>query len=499
MPTIPRERAKTPLVLTLDIGSSSIRAMIFDEGGSDLDGLAAKTTYPLHLTDDGGVEANMDAILDSLSAAIDQVLRAAGPLAGEIRAVASCSLVSNLLGVDDAGQPTTPVYFWADTRSAADTEALRKRVDPEAWHQRTGTVIHTSYLPPRFLWLARTAPDVMRRTQYWMSLGEYVYLRFFGKRACSLSVASWTGMLNRKTLAWDAETLALLPVREEQLSPLVDLPDTLCGLTKEYAGRWPALAALPWLPTVGDGATANLGSGCATPEQIALTVGTSGAMRVVPAAEPDTLPTGLWIYRVDRKRALLGGALSNGGNLYDWMLHHLNLAYLTDIEGEVARLPPDGHGLTVLPFFAGERSPGWAADASATISGLRLPTTAPEILRAGLEAVAYRFALIFEGLRPQAHQAHHFVASGAGLLHSPAWMQIMADVLGLPVVASGEAEASSRGNALLALEQLDAITHAGDLPGATGTTYTPHPEHEDLYRRAVERQRELYRLLIGAT
>jgi gluconokinase len=474
MPTIAREQAQLPLVLSLDLGSSSFRAIVFDAGGRDVDGLTAKTTYELNLTDDGGVTASIDAMLHSAGAALDEVLAAAGPLAGQIAGVASCSLVSNVLGVGADGKPTTPVYFYSDTRSAPDTDALRERVDRAAWHQRTGTVIHTSYLPPRFLWLARTAPEVLQRTAYWMSLGEYIYLQFFGARACSLSVASWTGMLNRNTLTWDAETLALLPVREEQLSPLVDITDVFRGLRPEYATRWPALAGIPWLPTVGDGATANLGSGASTPESIALTVGTTGAMRVVVADPIPTVPAGLWVYRVDRRRALLGGALSNGGSVFDWMRHTLALSDVRDLEVAVGALAPD---------------------ATATISGLRQNSTPIEILRAGLESVAYRFAQIFAGLAPQVPQAKHFIASGGGLLRSPAWTQIMADVLGMPVVASAEHEASSRGNALLALEVLGVIDNAARLPGLADVTYTPDAGAHQIYTRAVARQRDLYRRL----
>jgi gluconokinase len=310
-------------------------------------------------------------------------------------------------------------------------------------------------------------------------------------------VASWTGLLNRTSLTWDAETLAALPVRADQLSPLVDVTDRFVGLQPEFAARWPALAGIPWLPTVGDGATANLGSGGTDADHLALTVGTSGAMRVVVTAPVATVPAGLWLYRVDRRRALLGGALSNGGNLFDWMRRVLQFAPGADLEAAVAAVPPDGHGLTVLPFFAGERSPGWAPDATATISGLRLATDSAEILRAGLEAVAYRFALIFAGLQPQVPTARAFLGSGAGLLHSPVWMGIMADVLGTPVIASGEAEASSRGNALLALEALGVIPDAAQLPAALGAVYPPDPAHHAIYKKAVARQQDLYARMLG--
>ena len=215
-------------------------------------------------------------------------------------------------------------------------------------------------------------------------------------------------------------------------------------------------------------------------------------MRVVLTQPVPRVPAGLWVYRVDRRRALLGGALSNGGVVYEWMTKNLRLDAPEPLEAQIAAMAPDEHGLTMLPFFAGERSPGWQPDASATITGLRVSTSGAEILRAGLEAVAYRFALIYAGLQPGAGQSLRFVASGAGLLHSPAWMQIMADVLGVPLVASAEPEASSRGNALLGLEVLGAVADAGALPGAVSATYTPDPARHAVYLKALDRQRDLY-------
>lgn len=487
-----------PLVLSLDIGTSSIRASLWDREGNPVAGLAAKTTYPLNVTDDGGVEAREADLVASAADAIDQVLAAVGPLAGQIGGVGMCSLASSLLGVDADGEPTTPVYTWADTRPAPQVATIRRNWDAEALHERTGCVAHTSYLPARFLWLQDTQPDAFRATRHWMSIGEYLALQFLGVHPCSLSLASWTGLLNRHTLTWDAETLAKLPVRAEQLSPLTDVGDPMHGLTPAYAARWPALHTIPWFPAVGDGVTANLGSGCDAPDEVALTVGTSGAMRVVVPGGVEQLPPGLWVYRVDRRRALFGGALSNGGNLFEWMRHTLQLGDPAAVEAALSALPPDGHGLTMLPFFAGERSPGWNPNARAAISGLSLASSPLEILQAGLEAVAYRFALIYRDLVRQVPAARHFVASGGGLLHSPAWLQIMADVLGRPITAGTVDEASSRGNALLALEGLGVIAAAGALPVAPGPTYDPHPAHQEVYAAALARHEALYAALLGA-
>ena len=192
------------------------------------------------------------------------------------------------------------------------------------------------------------------------------------------------------------------------------------------------------LPPIADGAANSIGSGCTTRDKMALMVGTSGAMRVIYEGEPaNELPPALWSYRVDRRRVIVGGALSDGGALFGWMRQTLALrGDAESIERQLEEIEPDSHGLTVLPFWAGERSTGWATDARGGILGITLHTRPIEILRAAMEAVAYRFALLAESLETFAPGAA-IVASGNALRASPVWLQMIADVLGRPVLLSG--------------------------------------------------------------
>jgi len=155
---------------------------------------------------------------------------------------------------------------------------------------------------------------------------------------------------------------------------------------------------------------------------------------------------------------VVGGALSNGGNLLEWLRSTLQVPNdLGELERAVEALEPDGHGLTFLPFLAGERSTGWHSEARAAITGMSLNTRPIEIVRAGYEEVAYRFGMIHALLREAIPGIGPVTASGGALLHSPMWMQMMADVLGYPVMSSAVAEASSRGAAVLALEAIGAL------------------------------------------
>jgi gluconokinase len=331
----------------------------------------------------------------------------------------------------------------------------------------------------------------------WVSLHEFFLLKLFGRSLVSHSLASWTGLLNHARLDWDDEVLSLSGIRREQLSPLAGTKDFLSGLNQEYRERWPALARVPFFAAWGDGATANVGSGCIDETLVAATIGTSGALRVV-LAQPNSIPQGLWLYRVDAHRSLLGGSLNNGGNVFAYLNRTLQLPDVVDLESKLAALQPDAHGLTVLPFFAGERSPGYQSQARAAVIGLSLDTPPVEIVRAALEAVAYRLALIYTRLREAIPRPREIIASGAALLSSPAWAQILADVLGEPITLSEEQEVSARGAAVLALEALGAVESVSELAPTLGNTIAPNPAHHEIYRRAVERQSRLYDLLIGA-
>ncbi len=481
-------------ILTLDIGTSSTRAMLFDEQARAVPDSEAQFKYEMHTTPDGGVEADADTLLACAERAMDDLLAQAGARAHHIVAVASDSLVSNVLGVDADGRAVTPVFTYADTRNARQVAELRARLDERATHQRVGTLFHSSYLPARFLWLARNRADEFKRVKYWMSLGEYFLWRWTGERACSYSVASWTGLLNRQKLDWDEELIAQLPITRSQLSPLVDHDHNVGALHGEYAKRWSALRAAKFFPTIGDGATANLGSGCVDPLRIALTIGTSSAMRVTYPRGTRPIPWGLWSYSVSRDLELLGGALSEGGNLFAWMNETLRLD--TQVEHILAAMQPDAHGLTVLPFLAGERAPNWNANARAAIIGLSLSTRPIDILRAGLEAIAYRLGLIFQLVRDVVPGASTVIASGGALMNSPAWIQIIADTLGVPVIASAEPEATSRGTALLALKALGIIQSLNDLPAQIGAVFTPDAARHEIYARAMERQKWLYNQIV---
>ncbi len=312
-------RAVEPFVLTYDVGTSSVRALLYDARAEPIAGMVAQVTHEMRTTADGGVFCEVDPLVERTTRVIDRVLAAAGEHAAKIGAVASDTFWHTLLGTDRSGAAITPLYTWADTRSDAASAALRGRLDERVVHQRTGCMLHPMYLPAKLQWLADSQPDTFGQVAYWMSFAELFMFRCFGERACSLSMASGTGLLNLNDCSWDGELLAALPVDADQLSPLRDLDAPMSGLRSPYAERWPALAAVPWYLSIGDGAASNLGSGGVDGSRIAVNAGTSTAMRLVLRADAVVVPDGLWAYRVDGGHFVIGGAESNGGNVWAWL------------------------------------------------------------------------------------------------------------------------------------------------------------------------------------
>ncbi|HEV7376331.1 MAG TPA: gluconokinase [Pyrinomonadaceae bacterium] len=486
------------LTLALDIGTSSVRGALYDAKGNEIAGTQAGVKRTLCTTHDGGAELDAVEAVEQTARTIDAVLAHSLARDARIEAVAVSCFWHSLVGVDSEGRAATPVFGWADTRAARYAEGLKRGFDERQTHARTGCRFHSSYWPAKLLWLRAEQPEIYSSVRRWMSFGELLAFVFFNEATMSISMASGTGALNLRSCEWDAELLEAVGVAHEQLPSIAEAHAPLNKLTDRYARRWPQLKDARWFPAIADGAANNIGAGCTTRESAALMIGTSGAMRVLwEGLPPAEIPPSLWCYRADSKRVVTGGALSDGGGLYSWMNDALALSDdLKQTERELALMEPDAHGLTILPFWAGERSTGWTSDARGAILGFTMHTRPLEILRASMEAIAYRFALISRALDSFA-PASSIIASGGALVASPTWSQMLADVLGRPVYLSNVAEASSRGAVLLALEAAGKLKSIADAPAPFVQIYEPDMARHTRYQLGLERQQDIYARLVA--
>ncbi len=417
-------------LLAIDIGSSSLRTALFTESGTRIMPSTAARKYSVRYTPDGGAELSPDELLRAARACVNKTRRFQKK---PIIAACGSGFWHSLLGLDHKRRPITPIFTWADSRSTTDAVQLRRELSEREIQEQTGCMLRAPFWPAKLRWLRRTDGALFRRVSFWVSPASWIFEQLFGADITSHSMASGTGLYDLQKSEWHAGLCKLSRIRPAQLGPLQDVCLTSDGLSLFAA--------------IGDGAAGNFGSGADDDGKVAINIGTSAAARLLVAKTAKTkLSAGLFRYVADDSRFVIGGAISNAGNLHQWSLRELSVT-----EGPLDRSAAANDTLTVLPFWVQERAPTWPENLRGTISGLTASTTATEILRAATTSTFYRLADILDRLPTRVRA--EIVVSG-GILHSPSSLAILADSLGRDVRIRRELESSLRGAAVYALKNL---------------------------------------------
>jgi len=482
-------------LIALDIGSSSVRSTIFRRDLEQVDGGAASVRRISWRTGaPGAMDIDAEELFGHVVAVLDGAVERARELRLEVEAVALTSFWHSLLGLDAAGTPATPLYGWGDSRAGEAASRLRRKLDPQEYHLRTGCFIHPAYPATKLAWLSEREPS-FAAVRAWVSFGEYLEGRLLGVRRCSVSMASGTGLFGISTGRWDGATMEAVGVSPDRLGELVDLEAATLRVP-QWRARWPELADAAWFPTLGDGACANVGTGAIGPGEPGVTIGTTAAARVLwEPRETVSVPEALWCYRLDTRRWVAGGALSSGGNTLEFLRGISPGLTHGSIDRALANAQPAGHGLVVIPTLVGERAFNWAGEVGGAIVGLRLETRPEELVQAFMEAISYRIQHIVRELEASFGAVRTIHASGGALHAYPRWTGILADVLDRPVRLGAEREATSRGAAIVAAESLGWLTDIEGAPLQKGMRVEPDPARHRSHRAAAERQRDLDRAL----
>jgi gluconokinase len=443
-----RRRAPKILVLAMDIGSSSTRTALFDEKARIVPGTDARREYTVEYAADGAAELSPFRLERAVRSSLRETLRAHSssrlsriPIAG----LGASAFWHSLLGLDRGGRPVTPIFTWADSRCTGDAARLREQFDERKIHATTGCMLRASFWPAKLRWLRRTHRDLFRKVARWVSPADWIFEEIGGAGPSSYSMASATGLYDRRTKTWHDGLCDACDIRVEKLGVIAGVPR-----------RETMLSALPdaqVFAPIGDGAAGNLGCGADAQGPIAMNLGTSAAVRRMENARAarSALPFGLFRYAVDSQRTVMGGAISNAGNLRRWSQRELRI---DGPEAKVlSRRAAANDDLIVLPFWVAERAPTWPENLRGTMMGLTQSTTGADIFRATTCAVFYRLAQILALMEKNRSHAREIIVSGGGV-HSPVVLALLADALGRDIRFSRDGEASLRGAAVHVLEEL---------------------------------------------
>jgi gluconokinase len=482
------------VVLGLDLGTTSAKAVAFDPGGQACGD--AEAGYPLLEPEHGHAEQDPGRVLDAALAVLRDAAAAARSAGAEIAGIGVSTAMHALVGLDAHGRARTRVITWADTRAADEAERLRAE-HPEL-HDRTGTPLHPMAPLPKLMWIRAHEPETFAAVRRWGGLKELVLHRLAGAWAVDHSCASGTGLMDLERLDWDAEALSIAGVEPDRLGRLVPTT-TSFELTAEAGERIGVPAGLPVVAGGGDGPLANLGVGAVRPGVAACSIGTSGALRVVverPAVDPRRR---VFCYALLPERWVVGGAINNGGVVLEWAGAALApdlgsgaeaAEALVDI---AARAPAGSDGLLMLPYLLSERAPHWSPLPRGAYVGLTRHHRREHLVRAALEGVCQQLALVLASVRDAGNEVDEVRATG-GFARSALWRRILADALGMPVAFAAGHEGSAFGAALLAMQALglvEGIDVAADLVRIDDVV-EPEPDAAAVYAAALPTFASLY-------
>jgi gluconokinase len=478
----------TSYMMGVDIGTTSTKAVLFSKKGEVI--LSRSKGYPLHSPTPSVAEQDPDEIFQAVIYAIREVMKASEIKKDELGLISFSSAMHSVIAVDDSGKPLTKSITWADNRSVKYAEELKVAKHGMELYRRTGTPIHPMSPITKLIWLRNEHPEVFQKSNKFIGIKEYVFYQLFHEYVMDYSLASATGMFNLESLKWDQEALEIAGVKENRLPKLVPTTYIMRGIDDEMASKMNILRDTPFIIGASDGVLSNLGLNAIKPGVMAVTIGTSGAIRTV-SNRPKTDPKGrTFCYALTENHWVIGGPVNNGGITFQWVRDQLGE---TEIEkskqvGEdpyelltamAENIAPGSDGLIFHPYMAGERAPIWNADARGSFFGLALYHTRSHLVRAVLEGVMFNLYSVLLALQELTGEPKKVHASG-GFVRSALWRQIMADVFNQQVTIPESYESSCLGAAVLGLYALGEVDDLDVVEQMVGSTNVLQPISENV-------------------
>jgi glycerol kinase len=488
-------------VIAVDIGTTSLRATLYDEQGAALH--REQRHNPPSYLDDGRVEQDPDSWMQHLADALRQTALAAERLQTPVTCIAVTAQRSSLIAVDGRGLPLHPAILWQDSRCTALAQAMAEH--DALVYGKTGLKISPVFSAIKMAWLRRERPAIWAATHKLLGVQDWVLFGLTGRYVTDHSLASRTNLLDLRTRAWDPQLLDLFGVPPSMLCELVAPGAVVGGLLPALAAQTGLPGGLPVVSAGGDQQCAALGLGLLGPGHAVANTGTGSYLighASVPALDP--------LMRVSCNVSAAPGAYIveaatlTSGSALRWLMGLLgqdadDATALQALADAAAAVPAGSHGLLWLPHFKGAGTPHWDPAARGALLGLSLSSTRGELARALLEAIAIELRQGLDLIEPLCGAVQEVHVSG-GMTRSALFNQIQADVLERPLRRFASNEATSEGAWMAACVATGlAASHAlafeclaqRDPP----TAYTPEAGHTEVYRRQAARSQAVYHAL----
>ncbi len=476
---------KEHAILGIDIGTTSVKVVAFDFGGKTL--AQASTSYDLFHPRPGFSEQDPMSIRQATFSCIKTVAASVQALQLQIEALSFSAVMHSVMAVTDDGEVLTPLITWADNRSAPEMDRIRADLGL-AVYKRTGTPLHPMSPLAKIAWLKTHRADLFRPGVRFVSIKEWIVYVLCGIWRVDHSTASATGMFNLASLAFDQEALQYNGLSADQLSEPVDTLTMMPLHDSDLARALGLTVNLPVVIGATDGVLANLGTGVIAAGQVAVTMGTSGAVRIT-ASEPWTDDLGrTFCYALTKDYWVIGGAVNNGGIATRWLTemltgndksafaaagaradsaalggrgdHAFGEADESWLFHMASKVPAGAGGLLFLPYLTGERAPYFHEHARGVFFGFGVEHTREHMARAAVEGIVY--ALYNVGVVISERHAVQSLHVSGGFARSKLWRSLVCNIFGVPLQVPSVDEVSCFGAALLGLHALGEFSSLQD-------------------------------------
>ena len=442
------------LVLALDLGTTSAKAVIFEQNGKLV--AEAERMITSHYPKPGWVEQDPVEIERSAVGAIHDVIGKAKVAAEQILTVSFSAAMHSLICVDQNVNPLSGAIIWADGRSSQQAKELKQENGFDIY-KRTGLPNHPMSPLSNLLWMKETDFTPYKEATYFISAKEYVIYKWFDRRLIDYAMASATGLFNMNTFDWDDEALAIAGVEEKQLSNIVPPTEILTGIDQTIADEMGISSEMPFVIGSADGQLANLGSGAISPGEVAISAGTSGAIRQMISGFKTSDQQETFCYAFTRDLSIIGGPTNNGGIALQWLKELIEYeGSFDELTAEAEKVDQGAEGLLFFPYINGERAPLWNQEAKGNFFGLSVTHKKEHLVRAVLEGITFNLYHIGQALERQAGKPEKIFVNG-GLARSPLWVQMLADVFGKEVYLSESHHSAAWGAAWTGLVALGKV------------------------------------------
>ncbi|MEY8346113.1 gluconokinase [Niallia circulans] len=480
------------LYLGVDIGTTSTKSVLFAEAGKVLS--MHHVEYPLHSPAPAIAEQDPEQIFQAVLETMKTAIKKANVDASKIKLVSFSSAMHSVIALDEKGKPITRCITWADSRASSWAKKIKEEYNGLEIYRRTGTPIHPMTPLSKLTWLRNDQPAIFTKAAKFIGIKEYIFYRLFNEFVIDYSIASATGLFNLEHLTWDQEALKVAGVTSEQLAKPVPTTHYLTGLKDKYAAELGIPAETPFVVGASDGVLSNLGVNAIDPGVVAVTIGTSGAIRTV-TDKPVTDPKGrIFCYCLTEDLWVVGGSVNNGGMTFRWVRDELASSEVEtakrlgidpyEVLTKIAsRVTPGADGLLFHPYLAGERAPLWNANARGSFFGLGLHHKKEHMVRAVLEGVILNLYTVMLALQEVIGAPKQIQATG-GFARSELWRQMMADIFDQEVVVPESFESSCLGAIVLGMYALGEIDDFSIMKQLVGSTYSHQPiqDNVDIYQ-----------------